>query len=972
MEVIHGFELLRDQDITELKIGTRFYRHVKTGAELLSIISDDENKVFGITLRTPPTDSTGIAHIMEHSVLCGSRKYPVKEPFVEILKGSLQTFLNAFTYPDKTCYPVASQNVQDFYNLVDVYLDAVFYPRLTPFTLQQEGWHYELDSIEEPLSYKGVVFNEMKGAYSSPDSLLSEHSQQSLFPDITYGLDSGGNPKVIPQLTFDQFMNFHKKYYHPSNSRIFFYGDDDPDKRLRLLDEYLRDFEQAEVISSIPLQQPFNSPRHFVYPFAAGEGETSTKKGMVTVNWMLSETNDRKMNMALTILNHILLEMPGSPLRKALIDSGLGEDIAGGGLENELQQMLFSVGLKGIDVKDADRVEGLIIDTFNSLKEKGFDPHAIEAAVNTTEFRLREYNTGRFPRGLALMLTALTSWLYDGDPLALLPFEATLQDIKSHIASQDKYFEDLINRLFLNNSHRTTVVLEPDSTLEKKEESEERAKLEAIRKTMNDDDIARILADTKELKGLQERPDSPEALATIPTLNLEDLEKENKKIPIALISGEAATIIYHDLFTNGILYLDIGFDLHELPQKYIPYIPLFSRALIEMGTEGEDYVKISQRIGRKTGGIHPSILTSMIKDKKETAARLFLRGKAVLSKVPDLIGIIEDLLLRPRLDNHERFKQMVMEEKARQEQSIIPNGHQVVNLRLRSHFSESGWAAEQMDGISYLFFLRELVEKVDHEWPSVAATLKEMLHILLNRKSVMVNATIDKEGWTKARPLIDTFLEKFPVKEISPAEWLPQAPPDFEGMTVPAQVNYVGKGTDLFRLGYRFKGSTGVITRFLRTSWLWDRVRVQGGAYGSFCNFDHLSGVLTFLSYRDPNLMKTLDIFDKTSDFLEDLSLDTKELTKCITGAIGDMDAYMLPDAKGYTSMIRHLTGTTDEYLQQIRDEILSTTDDDFKAFAKVLREARESGLVKVLGSASAINDAVSKGGLSLKVFEVL
>jgi len=971
MTTTQGFELLRDQDIAELKIGARLYRHVKTGAEVLSISSDDENKVFGITFRTPPTDSTGVPHIMEHSVLCGSRKYPVKEPFVEILKGSLQTFLNAFTYPDKTCYPVASQNVQDFYNLIDVYLDAVFYPRLTPFTLQQEGWHYELNSTDDPLTYKGVVFNEMKGAYSSPDSLLAEHSQQSLFPDITYGLDSGGHPKVIPQLTFDQFMDFHQTYYHPSNSRIFFYGDDDPDERLHILDTYLRDFEKIDVRSQIPLQQPFESPRNIVHPFAVGEGETSSK-GMVTVNWLLAETGDPTMNMALAILNHVLLEMPGSPLRKALIDSGLGEDIAGGGLESELRQMFFSVGLKGIDVADARRVETLIIDTFEGLAKEGLDPRAVEAAVNTTEFRLREYNTGRFPRGLTLMLTALTTWLYNGDPLALLPFEETLESIKSNIATGDRYLEGIVDRHFLHNLHRTTVVLTPDPTLGEREEGDERQRLETIRRAMADGDIAQIVADTQKLKEIQERPDAHEALATIPTLNREDLARENKHIPRMVLAEGGPTILYHDLFTNGILYLDIGFDLHRLPQQYIPYVPLFSRALIEMGTEKEDYVKISQRIGRTTGGIHSSILTSMIRESGATEARLFLRGKAVLSRVPDLMDILTDLLFSPRMDNRERFKQMVLEEKARQEQSVIPGGHQVVNLRLRSHFSESGWAAEQMDGVSYLFFLRDLVTKMDREWSSIAAALQDMLHLLLDRDSMIVNATIDGGGWTGARNDIDTFLEKFPRGDTDRVEWTPQCPPDFEGMTLPAQVNYVGKGMDLYRLGYRFTGSTGVITRYLRTSWLWDRVRVRGGAYGSFCNFDHLSGILTFLSYRDPNLLETLDVFDGTAEFLEGVDIDDRELTKCIIGAIGDIDTYLLPDAKGYTSMIRYLTGTSDAYLQQIRDEILSTTVDDFRIFAEVLRRARTEGLIKVLGSKSAIDRAVTERGLPLSVFEIL
>jgi Zn-dependent M16 (insulinase) family peptidase len=503
-------------------------------------------------------------------------------------------------------------------------------------------------------------------------------------------------------------------------------------------------------------------------------------------------------------------------------------------------------------------------------------------------------------------------------------------------------------------------------------EANEKKRLIALREAMSHDDIARIIADTKELKRLQETPDAPETLATIPSLKREDLERSNKNIPLTTLTEQDTTILYHDLFTNGIVYLDIGFNLHELPQRYIPYIPLFSRALIEMGTEREDYVKISQRIGRTTGGIHPSILTSMIIDQKEAAARLFLRGKAVVSKIPDLIEILEDILLIPQLDNQERFKQMVLEEKARQEQSIVPSGHHIVNLRLQSHFSESGWVAEQMDGVTYLFFLRKLITMVDHAWPSVRSTLQEMLHILINKKSMITNVTTDEKGWGETLPCIASFLGKMPVKDRSPATWLPESPYEYEGMTIPAQVNYVGKGMNLFRWGYRFTGSTAVITRYLRTSWLWDHVRVQGGAYGAFCHFDHLSGVLTFLSYRDPNLTKTLEIFDKTSDFLENVSLDEKEMTKCITGAIGDIDTYLLPSAKGYTSMIRYLTGVSDAYRQQIRDDVLATGIDDFRSLAQALKQAREDGLIKVLGSKSAIHNAVTDERLPLQVFDVL
>src|SRR6202165_459309 len=436
MTATHGFELIREQALAEINSTARYYRHAKTGAELLSLLNSDENKVFGATFGTPPADSTGVAHILEHSVLCGSRKYPIKEPFVELMKRSLNTFLNAMTFPDKTCYPVASQNVQDFYNLIDVYLDAVFFPRLTPQIFQQEGWHYELDAPDAPLIYKGVVFNEMKGNYSSPDSMLRELSQQSLYPDITYGLDSGGDPKHIPDLTYAQLKAFHQRHYHPSNAKLFFYGDDDPDERLRLLDAYLGAFGPIDVDAKVPLQPRFTAPKRLARTYAAGNAdlearsgdeagtEQATKETMLTVNWMLDEVVDVEAALALAILDHVLVGTPAAPLYKALIDSGLGEALTGGGLDDGLRPPMFSVGLKGIDPADAEKVELLIADTLGALFEKGIDPLTIEAALNTVEFRLRENNTGAFPRGIVFMLRALESWLHGRDPVRPLAFEA--------------------------------------------------------------------------------------------------------------------------------------------------------------------------------------------------------------------------------------------------------------------------------------------------------------------------------------------------------------------------------------------------------------------------------------------------------------------------------------------------------------------------------------------------------------------
>jgi Zn-dependent M16 (insulinase) family peptidase len=547
---MHGFELVKAQIIPEINTHARLYRHIKTGAQLVSMENDDENKVFGVGFYTPMEDSTGVAHILEHSVLCGSRKYPLKEPFVELIKGSLNTFVNAFTFVDKTVYPVASQNVKDFYNLIDVYMDAVFYPRITREIFQQEGWHYELDAPDDPMIFKGVVFNEMKGGYSSADRMLGVYSRMSLFPGGTrYGIDSGGDPENIPDLTYDYFKNFHSRYYHPSNGLIWFYGDDDPEERLHYLNQWLNEFDAAPPPANGSHPTRFSEPQRKAIPFDSGE---DNKKGYATVNWLLTQTSEIENNLGLHILSYILTGSPASPLRKALIDSGLGEGLAGDGIDDQMQEMAYSTGLKGIDPDNAGKVEQLILETLATLARDGIEPDMVEAALNTVEFRMRENNTGSYPRGIAMMIDAMSTWLYGGDPLAVLAFEAPLNAIKARVASGERYFESLIEQFLINNPHRTTVTLYPDPALRSRREAAEKARLDQARSAMSQDEIMRVIEETKALRKAQETPDSPEALATLPTLTLADLDKKNKTIPIDVSEHKGTKIVYHDLFTNGI------------------------------------------------------------------------------------------------------------------------------------------------------------------------------------------------------------------------------------------------------------------------------------------------------------------------------------------------------------------------------------------------------------------------------------
>jgi len=971
MKDLYGFKFVKEVDVSEINSKVILYRHIKTGTELMSVINDDENKVFGVTFRTPPSDSTGLPHIMEHSVLCGSRKYPVKEPFVELVKGSLNTFLNAFTYPDKTCYPVASTNLQDFYNLVDVYLDAVFYPLITPQTLMQEGWHYELNNLDDELSFKGVVFNEMKGAYSSPDDILGDESQMQLMPDTAYGYQSGGDPDCIPDLTYEKFKNFHETFYHPSNAKIFFYGDDDPEKRLQLVNEYLQYFEPIQVNSLPALQTEFSKPLRKIIPYDSGE-ETENSKAYLTVNWLLPEGTNPELVLSLGILEHVLLGTPASPLRKILIESGLGEDVVGRGLSDETRQMAFSTGMRGIETKNLDHVESLILTALERITEEGIDPKTIEASINTIEFSLRENNTGPYPRGLIVMLRTLSTWLYDRDPISPLAFQKPLDEIKSKLSDGSFRFENLIREYLIDNQHRVTVILTPDAAIGAQRVENEKNRLKQAQFNFSQEKLEQIIRDTLDLKKRQETPDSPEALATIPMLGKDDLDQSIKALPLQIMQKEPATILFHDLFTSQILYVDLGFNLSPLSPEQLPFMRLFMRAMLEMGTQKESFVELIQHIGRETGGIHHSLYTSEKAKQNGSIAYLFLRSKVMVNKISALLSILSDILQIPNFSDKERFRQILLEEKSGMEAGLIPSGHRVVNNRLKSQYSTSAWMTEQMSGVDYLFFIRSLINQFDQEWERISTTFEEIKNSLFNQNNLIVNVTIDQPHWDSVQNEINQFVQDLPKSLVSNQSWIQKSQLINEGLMVPSQVNFVGKGGDLYSLGYKDHGSMNVILQYLRSTWLWEKVRVQGGAYGGFCIFDRLSGIFTFLSYRDPNLLSTLENYDLTAQFLKNFELSESELTKSIIGAIGELDAYQLPDAKGYTSMVRYILGITDEDRQKFRDELLSTSESDFRHLAKILEELNKQASVVVLGSSENITKVNQENQLFSETRKVL
>ncbi|KAK4284677.1 hypothetical protein QN277_001475 [Acacia crassicarpa] len=974
-----GFEKVSEEFIPECKSKAVLFRHKKTGAEVMSVSNDDENKVFGIVFRTPPKDSTGIPHILEHSVLCGSRKYPLKEPFVELLKGSLHTFLNAFTYPDRTCYPVASTNTKDFYNLVDVYLDAVFFPRCVEDfqTFQQEGWHFELNDPSEDISYKGVVFNEMKGVYSQPDNILGRTAQQALFPDNTYGVDSGGDPQVIPKLTFEEFKEFHHKYYHPGNARIWFYGDDDPNERLRVLSEYLDMFSASSAPneSKIEPQKLFSEPVRIVQKYPAGEGDLK-KKHMVCLNWLLSEKPlDLETELALGFLDHLMLGTPASPLRKILLESGLGDAIVGGGVEDELLQPQFSIGLKGVSESDIHKVEELVMNTLRKLAEEGFDTDAVEASMNTIEFSLRENNTGSFPRGLSLMLRSIGKWIYDLNPFEPLKYEKPLQDLKSRIEKEGTkaVFSPLIEGFILKNRHQVTVEMQPDPEKGARDEAAEKEILSKVKASMTDEDLAELARATQELRLKQETPDPPEALKAVPSLSLQDIPKEPIRIPTEVGNINGVETLQHDLFTNDVLYTEIVFNMTSLKQELLPLVPLFCQSLLEMGTKDLTFVQLNQLIGRKTGGISVYPLTSSVRGKEDPCCKIIVRGKSMAGRAEDLYNLVNRVIQDVQFTDQQRFKQFVCQSKARMENRLRGGGHGIAASRMDAKLNAAGWMSENMGGLSYLEFLRTLEEKVDHDWAHFSSSLEEIRKSIFSKQGCLINLTADGKNLANTEKYVSKFVDLLPTS--SPNEttnWHARLPLANEAIVVPTQVNYVGKAANIYDSGYELHGSAYVISKYISNTWLWDRIRVSGGAYGGFCDFDTHSGVFSFLSYRDPNLLKTLDVYDGTGDFLRELEMDEDSLTKAIIGTIGDIDAYQLPDAKGYSSMLRYLLGVTEEERQKRREEILSTSLKDFKEFVGAMEAVKDKGVVVAVASPEDVDAANKENSNNFQVKRAL
>ena len=953
-DIIHGFRLTCSEEIAEADGRGHTFVHEKTGARLFFLETADDNKVFSISFRTPPVDDTGVAHIVEHSVLCGSRKYPLKEPFVELVKGSLNTFLNAMTFPDKTMYPVASRNDRDFQNLMDVYLDAVFYPsmRTNPQVLMQEGWHYELDDADAPLRYSGVVYNEMKGALSAPDDLLGSRIMAALYPDTTYGCESGGDPEAIPTLTQEMFLDFHARYYHPSNSYIYLYGDMDIEEKLAYIDcAYLSHFERIPVPSRIDRQQAFAGRVEKTHFYPIGTEESLEENSFLSLNWVIGDTSDRKRVMALQILDHALLRMQGAPLRQALIDAGLGRDVDSN-YESDILQPLFSIIVSKSETARADEFVRIVKDTLRKLADGGLDHTLVQASLNTLEFRLRESDFGSSPKGLIYGIRMMKTWLYDGAPADYLRYEDVLAELKDGL--EKDYFEQVIRTSFLENPHEALVTLAPSRTLGQEREAAQAAILAEKKAAMSTDEIAKVMDSCAALKAAQEEADSEEALASIPILARSDIRADAERLPLEVRDLEGTQILYSDLETNGIVYLNFYFPMATVAQADLPYAYLLAEMFGAVDTARHSYAELAMLRSLYTGGFGADIVAyTRAGEPDSLLPRFKLRAKVLRENLPRLFDLLAEIMTESDFSGAKRVRELIDEEKTGMELSLQRAENQVVASRIAADLMPSGCYAE-VGGLPFHDFLRRFKDDFTVRHAEMQAAFARILPQIFNANDLMVSVTTPTADYDEVAAQLAAFRQKLSSETFPTAPYTWEIAPKNAGLMTQSRVQYVAKGANFIKLGYEYTGVLRVLETLLRYDYFWTRIRVQGGAYGAMTQFNR-NGFMIFSSYRDPNLAETFAVLDETADYVRSFDVSDREMDKFIIGTMSSVDAPLTSQMKGDIAATFHLRGITWEDRQKARAEILTARQEDVRALAPMIEAAMRENVRCVLGGEEKI-----------------
>ncbi len=957
---VPNWKHLWTKPVDELKAVAHMYEHEKSGAPLIYLACDDDNKVFCISFRTPPVDDTGIAHIMEHSVLCGSEKFPSKEPFVDLLKGSLQTFLNAFTADDRTMYPVASRNDKDFRNLMDVYLDAVFFPKLmtTPEILMQEGWHYQVDDESGDLNYNGVVYNEMKGVYSSPQSVLYRTIQRSMYPESTYANDSGGDPVAIPDLTQEMFQKFHDRYYHPSNSMVYLYGNGDIKTQLEFLDkEYLSRFEKIDFEAEVKPQSAFDKPKDVTAEYSIDPGDSEADKTFLSMNYLLpTDLADAERAFGMDLLSYILVGSEAAPLKRALLDAGVGLEIQSF-YDSSILQPCFSIVVKGSNPDKKAVFLDVLDKTLRGLVENGIDRRLIEGAINRTEFSLREFQVSGFPKGLVLNMWMLEHWTYGGDPLQNLRYDPVIKSVRAKV--DDGFFENLVRKHLLENTSRGFVMLRPKPGLDQENTEKTKTKLADVKKSLTVEELAEIKRQQVALIERQAAPDKPEDVAKIPTLEISDIDRKAEVIPFEEIGKDINVTVD----TNQIVYLSLYFDSgFPFQNGLVRETSLLTDLLGRLDTENYTFAELSSEIDIHTGGLGVGLSSNSIKgETKNFASQVTAGTKVMRPQLEKGLDLALEVLTKTKFDDEARFKEIVQELRVGMEQSMIAAGHGFAQRRAASYFSPLAAFRESAGGIDYYRYLVELEknfdEKIESEGKEITWGRLELQQLgalakrLVHQDNAFLVVTLPKEEFEEAKPIFTAFQTKLPGTGLmSHFNVILSYEQKNEAVVIPSRVQYVVKSGDYRKAGFEYSGKMLVLQNILRTGYLWNNVRVQGGAYGGGVAIDR-SGVLSLWSYRDPHLKRTVDIYEGVADYLEKLDMSEEELTKAIIATIGSLDKPMTPADKGGRIAARKLSGLTQEDVQRERDEVLSTTVEDLRKFAPMFRECMKQNNICVFGN---------------------
>ncbi len=953
------YEILDEHRVEDVQSDGFILRHKKSGARIAILSNNDDNKVFYIGFRTPPEDETGVPHIIEHTTLCGSKKFPVKDPFIELAKGSLNTFLNAMTYPDKTVYPVASCNDQDFKNLMDVYLDAVFNPNITKYEeiFKQEGWHYELTGKDDELKINGVVYNEMKGAYSSPDEVLSSQIYRSLFPDNTYSKDSGGNPEYIPKLTYEAYLDFYHKYYHPSNSYIYLYGDMDVVERLEWLDkEYLSLYDYKKVNSEINKQPAFDEIKNVEAQYSITMDDSQENKTYLSYNRVVGDTLDEMLYQAFDVLDYALVSSPGAPVKQALIDAGIGDDVYGS-YDAGILQPVFSFVAKNANASQADEFENIIENTLKEVVKTGINKEALLAGINSSEFKFREADFGQFPKGLLFGLNCLDSWLFD-DMKPFIHLECLGTFAKLRKAVDTDYFEKLIQEYLLDNTHGSSVTVKPKRGLGNEREEALAKELSNYKASLSDEEIKKLIEDTEHLKKYQEEPSSDEDLRKLPMLTRADMKKN--AMPFSNIEDELldVKVVRHDIESNGIDYISFLFDAGDFAQSELGYLGFFTNALGLVSTEKYSYTDLANATNIYTGGIstgtasHPDI-----KDRNNFVFKFEVKLKVLEKNLDKALELMEQMLLSSDFTDTKRLGELVAQIKARLQANLSSSGHLVAAMRSMSSFSRYALYQDELKGVAFYRSICCIEKELSESPKSVSDKLAAIAKKLFARNRMLISFTGNNEAYGNAKPSLEKVIAGFNKMSAVGNQAEVHFNTAKEAFIDASQIQYVAKTGDFICEGYEYTGALRLLRIILSYDYLWINVRVKGGAYGCMNTFLR-SGESYFVSYRDPNLSDTLDVYDRIPEYIKNFSPDERDMTKYIIGTFSALDTPMNPEAKGSRSLSAYLEGITYEQIQKERNEILNAQPEDIRRLADLVEAVLKKDSICVIGNENMIKES--------------